>query len=87
MEEKENTINYIAYESTVSMMERTIRRLWIMCILLVVLLVATNAGWLIYNSQFEYFTETTTVEQSAETGDGGDVILNGTGEVTINGER
>lgn len=81
MENDERKISYIAYESTVAMMERTIRRLWVMCILLVILLVGTNVAWLIYESQFEYFTETTTIDQDAETEGDGTIILNGTGEV------
>ena len=81
MDEKEKSVSYLAYESAVSMMERTIRRLWVMCILLVILLVGTNVAWLIYESQFEYYTETTTIEQEAEAEGDGDIILNGTGEV------
>ena len=81
MDEEHKSISYLAYESTVAMMERTIRRLWVMCILLVVLLVGTNVAWLIYESQFEYFTDTTTIEQDAETEGDGTIILNGTGEV------
>ena len=64
MDDKEKVISYIAYESTVSMMERTVRRLWVLVILLIVLLVGTNCAWLYYESQFEYFT----VTQESETG-------------------
>ena len=85
--EKEKVVSQYFHEGTVAMMERTIRRLWITTILLIVLLVGTNVAWLIYESQFEYFTETTTVDQDADAGDGGSVILNGTGEMTINGKR
>ena len=48
--------------------ERTNRRLWILCIILILTLIATNAGWLYYESQF--VTEETTVEQEVDTGDG-----------------
>lgn len=44
--------------------ERTVKRLWIIIILLIVLLVATNAGWIWYNAQFEDVT--TTIEQEVE---------------------
>ena len=81
MDEEHKSVNYLAFESTVSMMERTIRRLWITTIIMICLLVGTNVAWLIYESQFEYFTETTTIEQDAETDGDGNIILNGTGEV------
>lgn len=69
-------IPYIAHESTVAMMERTIRRLWILCIILVVLLVATNGLWIWYNSQFEYFTITQENEDGYNNyiGNDGDII-------------
>lgn len=62
--ENEKVISQYVHESTVAMMERTIRRLWITTIILIVLLVVTNALWLWYESQFEYFT----VTQESETG-------------------
>ena len=33
-------------------LERTIKRLWIVVIILICLFVATNAGWIYYESQF-----------------------------------
>lgn len=62
--ENEKVVSKYFHEGTVAMMERTIRRLWITTIILIVLLVATNALWLWYESQFEYFT----VTQESETG-------------------
>ena len=46
-------IPYIAFEAALARLERTIRRLWILAIILVGLLLATNAGWIWYESQFE----------------------------------
>lgn len=40
-------ISLFRHEATVSMMERTIRRLWIASLALVVALVLTNAVWII----------------------------------------
>ena len=77
-------IPYIAHEADMSRLERSNRRLWIVSIILIVLLVASNIAWLIYESQFEDFTETT-VTQEADTD--GDVIMNGTGELSINGQE
>lgn len=50
--------------------ERTIRRLWIIVIILIGVLVATNLGWLIYESQFEEVT-TTEIEAKQDTDSGG----------------
>ena len=83
--DKKAMIPYFVHEGEMVRMERIIKRLWVTVILLIILLVGTNGAWLLYESQFEYFEETTTVEQSAE-GDG-DIIMNGTGEVNVNGER
>ena len=53
---------------------------FIICLVLIVLLVGSNIGWLVYESQFEDVVEITTqeVEQDAENGEnhfvGGDII-------------
>lgn len=48
-------VPYIVHESSMSRMERHIKRLWIAVIVSVFLLFASNAGWLIYESHFETF--------------------------------
>lgn len=58
------TISYFTFESVRATMERTIKRLWILVIILVGLLVATNVGWMIYESQFEDVI--VTAEQQAD---------------------
>lgn len=75
-------IPYIAFESMKSTMERTIKRLWILLIILVVLLVGSNIAWVAYESSF--IDETTTIE--AFTDDGGTAIANNTGDVNYNGK-
>ena len=74
--EKEKVVRQYFHEGTVAVMERTIRRLWILCIILVVLLVATNGLWIWYNSQFEYFTITQENEDGYNNyiGNDGDII-------------
>ena len=53
---------------------------FIICLVLIILLVGSNIGWLVYESQFEDVVEITTqeVEQDAENGEnhfvGGDII-------------
>lgn len=51
MEEK--MIPYIAFESATARQERTIKRLWILCLVLIIALLGTNAGWIYYESSFE----------------------------------
>lgn len=84
MEEEKATIPYFVHESAMARAERTIKRLFIVCILLIVVAVATNAYWIYYESQFEDIV-TTEVTQDAEW-ESGDVIMNGTGEVYVDGE-
>lgn len=50
---EQNTIPYYAHEGIVARMERTIRRLWILCIILILLLAGTNAAWIYYENSFE----------------------------------
>ena len=70
MEEK--MIPYIAFESTTARQERTIKRLWILCIILIVALLGTNAGWIYYEKQFEDVEVTQEVEATSD----GDSDLN-----------
>lgn len=73
-------VSYIAFESVCSRFERTIKRLWILVIILTVLLVGTNCAWLWYESQFQY-VETSTESYEADATDGGVAIANGDGVV------
>ena len=61
-EEKMLTIPYVAHQSAAARQERQIRRMWIALIVSIVMLFASNIGWLIYESQFE----TITYEQDGE---------------------
>ena len=69
-------ISYVAFEGVCARFERTIKRLWILVIILTLLLVGTNCAWLWYESQFQY-VETTTESYEAEATDGGIAIANG----------
>ena len=46
-------VPYIAHESAVARLERVIKRLWVLVLVLIVLLAASNAAWLYYESSFE----------------------------------
>lgn len=75
----ENSIPYIAFEAEMARAERHIKRQWILAIILVVLLVGSNALWVYYESQFE----NTEVSQEVDTGEG-DATVIGVGD--YNGE-
>lgn len=77
-----DNISYAAHEGIMARMERTIRRLWILCIILIVLLASTNCAWIWYESQF--MDESLTVTQDLDSGNGGDAVIND--GVHINGE-
>lgn len=59
-------------EIYVAAFERTIRRLWILCIILIILLAGTNAAWIYYESQWEDVITTESIETN--TSDGGAAI-------------
>lgn len=67
-------IPYIAHESEMARMERVVKRMFILIIILIVLLFGTNAGWLWYEQQFADIT--TTVEQGVTADDHGKAIIN-----------
>lgn len=47
------SVPYIVHEASMARMERQIKRLWITVLILVFLLVGTNAAWLYYENQWE----------------------------------
>ena len=75
-------VPYTVHELSMASMERQIKRLWIALIVAVCLLFASNAGWLIYESQFA----TISYEQDGEginnvnIGEQGDLINGAEGE-------
>lgn len=76
----ENTDNllYITYESAMARMERANKRNFIIIIILILALIATNAGWIIYESQFETVETTTQIEAEQS---GADVNIVGGGDI------
>lgn len=46
-------VPYIVYESAQARMERQIKRLFIALMAAIAVILATNIGWIIYESQFE----------------------------------
>ena len=72
------SVPYIVHEASMARMERQAKRLWIAVLLLIVLLVGTNAAWLYYESSFEDVVTTTTIESEQ---DGEGVNIFGGGDV------
>ena len=74
-------MGYVDNESTndliVGVMERQIKRLFILSVALIIALIGTNVGWLIYESQYDSYV----ITQDAATDGGGDVQLNGVGDI------
>ena len=72
------TVPYVAHEFAMARAERQSKRLVAVIILLVLLLVGSNIGWLVYESQFEDYVITQEVEQEADNGEnhfiGGDYV-------------
>lgn len=75
-------IPYIVYESEMTRSERNFKRLWVVVIILISLLVATNLCWLAYESQFETVESTEITQENA---DGYNNYIGNDGDIT-NGE-
>jgi len=74
-------ISFAVFEAASVRLERTIKRLWILAIILIVLLFGSNAFWIYYESQFETIKTEIEAEQD---GDGVNII--GGGDVDYGAE-
>ena len=75
MENDKTNVPFIVHESIIARMERTIKRLWILCILMFISLIITNGIWVCYENSFED-TITTEITQDLNTDGGGNAIIN-----------
>ena len=71
-------VPYIAHESAVARLERVIKRLWVLALALIILLCASNAAWIWWESQYETI-ETTITQENADgynnyIGNDGDIV-------------
>jgi hypothetical protein len=48
-----NEVPYVVFEGIEARHERTVRRLWILCLVIFAALVITNSAWVYYESSFE----------------------------------
>ena len=85
MSNEREPVPYFMHEEIMARQERNTKRLFILCIIIFVALIVTNAGWIIYEAQFEDIVMSQ--EASTEGGDG-DVTVNGSalGDVNYYGE-
>lgn len=74
-------VPYIVYEEEQARHERSIRRWFIICLVLILLLFGSNAAWIAYESQFEDIS----VSQEVDTGEGR-TIITGVGDIYGEGE-
>lgn len=75
-------VPFAVYESVMAQIRRLV---WVI-VLLIVLLVGTNAGWLIYEAQFEVVEETTTeTTVTQDNADGYNNYIGNDGDI-VNGE-
>ena len=71
-------VPYIAHESAVARLERVIKRLWVLVLVLIILLAASNAAWIWWESQYQTI-ETTITQENADgynnyIGNDGDIV-------------
>lgn len=77
MEEQMRQVSYLEFESSQARMERVNRRMWILCLVLIVSLLGTNGAWIYYESQFEDTVVTQEIDATAD--DDSDINLNTVG--------
>ena len=61
-------VPYIIHECAVARLERVIKRMWVLVILLIILFVASNGAWILWESQFEEVKTVETYESNADNG-------------------
>lgn len=78
----EKVVTYFQHESILAHMERTNRRLFILCLILVIALLGTNGAWIYYESQWQYTQESMQIEADQQ----GEINVVGGGDVTYGTE-
>ena len=46
-------VPYIVHEGDVARLERVIKRMWVLVLSLIILLVASNGAWILWESQYQ----------------------------------
>lgn len=63
-------VPYIVHEAEMARQERNLKRSWILCIIIFLALIGTNAAWLYYESQWEDVVTTETYQDVTQDADG-----------------
>lgn len=74
-------LNYLMYEDIVVRLERIIKRLWILIIIIFTAFVLSNSLWIYYESQWQVVEEKQEISQEGSADGGGNVILNNDGDL------
>lgn len=74
MENKD--VPYVVHEGIVTRLERINKRLWILCIILIISLIGSNIAWIYYESQWQY-VESTTTQEVDQSGSGDNQVIGG----------
>lgn len=72
-------VPYVVHESAMARNERHNKRLWIVILVLIGALIASNLAWIIYQSQFGVVEESMIVEQ--ENGEGDNNYIGNDGDI------
>ena len=71
------TVPYVAHEFAMARAERQSKRLVAVIILLVLLLVGSNIGWLVYENSFETVETNETIIEAEQDGSGVNIVGGG----------
>lgn len=74
--ENPQSVSFAAFESACTRIERTNKRLFVLCIALLIVLIATNVGWIYYETQYETISYEQEVSQGAD-GNGSNIFVGG----------
>lgn len=81
MDNNMESVPFKVFESVQARADRRFRLMWALLILMLIALIGTNAGWIIYESQFEDIVMTETTQ------DGEGVNIIGNGDITYGAEK
>lgn len=81
-------ISLYTHEAETARLERIIKRLWILAIIIFAALIVTNGAWIYYESQWEVVEETTeTVTQDVRSHGNSETVVAGIGDAFNGGTR
>lgn len=86
-DKKPSSVPYAVLEDFKETAKANSLKWFIICLVLILLLVGTNIGWLVYEGQYEDITETYTEDYDIEANDSGNAIYNDDGSVVIGEDK